>query len=84
MKSTDELKNAFEVYYSEMSRCEAASAYWALLHVVVVLPDICAALESDPTVKVGSRYVDWCEAHFHTDPRFTAGDRFQMRNARRT
>jgi hypothetical protein len=81
MKSADELRKAFAVYYTEMDRCEAAGALWALLHLAIVLPDICAALKAVPTAKVGSRYVDWCEAHFPNDPRLTAGDRFQMRNA---
>ncbi len=81
MKTVDELTNAFAVYYSEMDRCEKAGAYWALLHLTLVLPDICAALESDPKKKVGERYIHWCAAHFAPDQRMTAGDRFQMRNA---
>ena len=81
MKSADELRKAFAVYYAEMDRCQAASAYWALLHLVIVIPDICAALESSATAKVGGRYIDWCAAHFPNNPRLTPGDRFQMRNA---
>src|SRR5436190_15604438 len=81
MKDIDELTSAFAVYYSEMDRCEKAGAYWALLHLTLVLPDICAALESDPKAKVGTRYIDWCAAHFLSNPRLTAGDRYQMRNA---
>jgi hypothetical protein len=81
VKTVDELKKAFAVYYSEMDRCETAGAYWALLHLALVLPDICAALESDPTTKAGTRYIDWCAAHFPSSPSLTAGDRFQMRNA---
>jgi hypothetical protein len=45
------------------------------------MPDICASLESNPTAKVGTRYIDWCAAHFPKNPIVTAGDRFQMRNA---
>lgn len=45
MKTAEELKAAFAVYYSEMDRCEKAGAYWALLHLALVLPDICASLE---------------------------------------
>lgn len=81
MKTVDELTNAFAVYYSETDRCEKAGAYWALLHLALVLPDICAALESDPKAKVGTHYIDWCVAHFPSNPRLTAGDRYQMRNA---
>src|SRR5262245_6220406 len=81
MKTSDDFKAAFAVYYQEREKCEAAGAYWALLHRAVVLPDICAALESDPTAKTGVRYIDWCAAHFPSNPRLTAGDRYQMRNA---
>jgi hypothetical protein len=43
----EELEKAFAVYFDEIERCRRAGAYWALLHVVVALPDICAALESE-------------------------------------
>ena len=82
MKTRDELKAAFGVYYLEMDKCEAAGAYWALLHLAVVLPDICAALESDPSVKIGARYIDWCAAHFPSNPRLTDRGRYpDKRNA---
>jgi hypothetical protein len=41
-----DLEAAFKTYVDEMDRCVAATCYWALLHVVVALPDVCAALES--------------------------------------
>jgi hypothetical protein len=43
----------------------------------VVVPDICAALESNPTAKFGTRYINWCAAHFPKDPRVTAGAAFR-------
>lgn len=81
MKTADELRAAFAVYFSEMERCESVGAYWALLHLALVLPDICASLEAKPTAKVGSRYIEWCAAHFLNNAKVTAGDRYQMRNA---
>lgn len=79
--TADQLKAAFAVYYAEMDRCEKAGAYWALLHVALVLPDICAALESGNDVKVGERYTKWCEKHFPSNPDLLAIDRYQIRNA---
>lgn len=38
-------------------------AHWALLHVTVCLPDICAALESDDGTTRKSLYVDWCHRY---------------------
>jgi hypothetical protein len=40
-----ELCEAFKTYFDEMDKCAAAECNWALLHVVLVMPDICAALE---------------------------------------
>jgi hypothetical protein len=44
-----------------------ADCYWALLHLVVVMPDVCAALEhpkGDTTGEVGSCYQAWCTAYW--------------------
>ena len=80
MKTIDELKRAFEVYLVEMQRCEEAKTYWALLHMLLALPDICAALE-EPGAGQAERYVRWCKAHFDDNPILTPGDRYQIRNA---
>ena len=45
MKTVDDLTTAFNVYFDEMTACEKNGCYWALLHLLVSLPDICAALE---------------------------------------
>ena len=81
MKTIDELRSAFGVYYAEMDRCEESGAYWALLHLVLVLPDICAALEYGADTKVGERYTAWCRNHFPQAPLLTPDDRYQIRNA---
>lgn len=39
-----DLEQAFQVYFEEMDRCKAGQCHWALLHLVLVLPDICGAL----------------------------------------
>ena len=45
MLTPGSLDSAFQIYWDEMDRCRAARTYWALLHVTICLPDICAALE---------------------------------------
>ncbi len=79
MKTFSELEKAFGLYLDEIKRCEDAGLYWALLHLVVVLPDICGALEGAP--RVGERYVKWCAENFPCTSALTPGDLFQLRNA---
>ena len=71
MKTAEDFTRAFGVYYAEMDRCESVGAYWALLHLALVLPDICNA----------AMIVTFNAKHFPASARVTAADRFQMRNA---
>ncbi len=64
-----------------METCEKAGAYWALLHLVLTLPDVCAALEEDPSAPESDRYVEWCDENFSQNPNVSSGDRYQIRNA---
>jgi hypothetical protein len=66
MLTVDELESAFAVYFQEIERCRAAECYWALLHVIVILPDICAALEADNGWATQEKYVDWCRRYCPT------------------
>ena len=61
------LEQAFSVYFDEMERCRRGECYWALLHVIVTLPDICAALESDDGRTSGPKYMSWCDRFTPTD-----------------
>lgn len=84
MRTIEQLNNDFALYFQEIERCEHAKCYWALLHVLLALPDVCASLETDPAGakhKVGDRDVEWCEAYLPSSPTASASDRFQMRNA---
>ncbi len=58
-QTPDDLEQAFRVYFAEMERCASAGHHFALLHVIVALPDVCAALE-DPGASVMQRYEAWC------------------------
>ena len=60
MPSVEELHEAFRVYFEEIERCRVGDCYWALLHVVVSLPDICSALESENGWATEKKYVKWC------------------------
>lgn len=73
------LRKAFTVYFDEMHRCERAKTYWALLHIVVCLPDICGALESKKgEVKGGKQYKEWCRRYLR-DPMLLPDERYDMR-----
>lgn len=62
--SVSELESAFHDYFEEIQRCLTAKCHWALVHVLVALPDICAALEHDDGETTGTRYRAWCGRHF--------------------
>jgi hypothetical protein len=75
-----ELQTAFDVYFREMQRCEDQKCYWALLHLLLVIPDICGALEN-PAEASGDRYIRWCRENMPPSAAVEPGDRYQMRNA---
>ena len=72
---------AFTTYFEEIDRCVAAKCYWSLLHLLVVLPAVCAALET-PSGEAGqNEYTNWCRRYFDHDTRFRASDRYAIRCA---
>ncbi len=84
VRTVQQLRNDFALYIGEIERCENAKCYWALLHVLLALPDVCASLEADPASanpKVGDRYVDWCTTYLPASPVVSGADRYQMRNS---
>lgn len=54
-----EILEALETYLAEMRRCAAHECNWALAHLVMMMPDICGALESDEGSERRSRA--WCD-----------------------
>lgn len=60
MPTQAEIERAFRVYFEEMDRCVKARCYWALLHLVLVFPDICGALEGKDGKATGERHQRWC------------------------
>jgi len=77
MKTAAELESGFGLYFKELAECEKQNCWWALLHVLVALPDICAAMDGRP--QGGQRYIDWCLENFTANPIMSPGDRYQMR-----
>lgn len=63
-QTRDDLEQAFRLYFAEMDRCATAGHYFALLHVIAALPDVCAALE-DPAKPVAERYEAWYARYHH-------------------
>src|SRR5438105_7906042 len=64
-----EREKASQTYFAEMDKCAAAACYWALLHLVVTMPDICAALEhprGDTTGNTGPCYEAWCTRYWNS------------------
>lgn len=70
---------AFQPYWEDMQKCRDSKAYWALLHVTVCIPDICAALESaDGVTKDRKPYIAWCE-NYLSNPAISGKERYFMR-----
>lgn len=72
------LESKLKVYKDEMDACRKARTFWALLHVVVCLPDICAALQSDDGRTSSKRYKDWCR-EYYPDPSLTPDEVYGIR-----
>lgn len=77
MSNANDLEQAFQLYFDEMRACVSAGRFFALLHVILVLPDVCAALEN-PSAEVGSRYKAWC-AQYHAHPLLSAEEFYDLR-----
>ena len=75
-----DLERTFELYVTEMKKCERAECHWALLHLAVVVPDLCGSLET-PGARIAERYVRWCRENFPQSERLRPGDRYQLRNS---
>ena len=78
MLKNGKLSDALQVYFLDAERCCSKKAYWCLLHVIVCLPDICTALESNDGKATGDKYRKWCNRYFRHQ--FLNGaERYEMR-----
>lgn len=78
MLSPGQLDSAFAVYWREMDLCRAHKTYWALLHVTVCIPDICAALESANGETSPNKYEHWARLYLR-EPLLSPEERYRMR-----
>jgi hypothetical protein len=81
--TVDDLEQAFKTFFVEIQKCAEAKCYWALLHLVVVMPDVCAALEHPrgyTTGESGERYTDWCVRYWRSQA-ISADKRWAIRCA---
>jgi hypothetical protein len=81
MPTVAQLTDAFRVHLEEMDRCVRQQCYWALLHLVVVIPDICGALEAVDGEATKAGYIDWCQRMFPPAPpaALTSIERYEVR-----
>lgn len=78
MSLRTEIETKLGRYFEEMNCCERAVCYWAMLHLAVVLPDICAALEAADGKAKRERYQDWCTRYL-ADERLTGLEWYGIR-----
>jgi hypothetical protein len=76
MATKTEIEQGLATYFDEMRRCAAARCNWALAHLLIIMPDICAALEHGNTTE--RWYRAWCERWFDCT-RFNGIERYKLR-----
>src|SRR6185295_14742915 len=74
-----ELERRFAEYFRQMESCRKHGLGWALVHLVLVMPDICAALASPNGWTTDAKYVAWCNRYL-PDLQLTGNDWRAMRN----
>jgi hypothetical protein len=67
MSTSGDIIAALKVYDDEVARCIAGRCYWALLHLTVVLPDVCAALQAPDGATTRTRYIEWVRRYLADD-----------------
>jgi hypothetical protein len=76
--TTDELRTRFALYTDEIDKLLDAQAHWTLLHFVIVLPDICGALQSSNGEASGSKYRSWVKKYV-SEPNLTPYEWYKIR-----
>lgn len=73
------LRRSFEVYLDMLDNCARERLYWLGLHILVIIPDICGALESNSGRASSTAYKDWCERYVIDPPYFLAEEWWEIR-----
>src|SRR5947209_5408931 len=61
MVTKSEIEQGLSTYLDEMTRCASTQCNWALAHLLMMMPDVCAALESASGRATEEQYRTWCE-----------------------
>jgi hypothetical protein len=78
MLTRSSLEKIFRVYFDEIERCIDGKCYWAVLHVILVLPDVCGAMETDDGEATPQKYKNWCKRYL-ADKLINSDDWYRMR-----
>ena len=74
----ESLQNTVRAYFESVDLCLKGRAYWALLHVLVVFPDICSAMEHADGEATSGSYEKWSK-RFLCDPVMKPEDWYRLR-----
>lgn len=61
--TANELRNYFKVYLEQIPVLAKVNADWALLHYIIIFPDICGALENANGQSSSSNYINWANRY---------------------
>lgn len=74
MLTKNALRISFKVYLDMLDGCAKKGLYWPALHILVIIPDICGALESETGGATPPAYKDWCRRYILLKPLLKLGD----------
>jgi hypothetical protein len=78
MPTPAELKANFRAYFDDIDKCVKGRCFWALLHLLIVLPDVCSAMETMEGQADDGRYRSWCK-RFLADELIKPNDWYRIR-----
>jgi hypothetical protein len=73
------MSSAFRAYTEQIPKLVASGSHWALIHFVVIFPDICGALEDRSGKASGPSYKDWAGRYLQ-DASLSADEWYDIRN----
>jgi len=79
MLSKKLLRKKFSVYLDMLDGCARKHLYWPALHILVIIPDICGALESEDGKALPPRYKAWCKRYVVDPPFPSANEWYDIR-----
>ena len=74
-----ELQKYFNTYTEQIPLLIKIKAYWALLHFIIIFPDICGALESSDGRATPDKYINWTQKYIEYSPLLSAEELYDIR-----